>query len=100
MACLSAEQRALILAEIETKKELLDAANDALLSLIPKTKESYKFDSNEGSQQAKFRKLKEYRELIGELEAEINLLYRKLNCGGVSNMTIRRKYGFYGRRRY
>jgi hypothetical protein len=97
MACLTSAERARIIAMIETKEQQLDDANTALTALISKLNESYKFDSNEGSQQAKKRKLEEYKKLIEWLEADINLLYRKLRCGGISNITIRRKYG---RRRY
>jgi hypothetical protein len=99
MACLTSAERALILAEIVAKQEQLDEANTALLKLIKQTDESYKFDSNEGAQQAKRRKLKEYKELIEWLEGDIARLYRKLNCRNVINMNLRRKYrGRYYRR--
>lgn len=99
MACLTSAERALIIAEIATKQEQLDEANIALLKLLKQTDESYKFDSNEGAQQAKRRKIKEYTDLIGWLEADIARLYRKLNCRNIVNMNLRRKYrGRYYRR--
>lgn len=98
MACLSAAERTAIEADIVTKQAQLVLANAALDEIITKTKESYKFDSGEGAQQAKQRKIDEYTKLIEWLESRISLLYRKLKCQGIVNINIRRKYNGRTRR--
>lgn len=53
--------------------------------------ESYRFDSTEGEQQAKRRKLNEVKRQIDELTSEIDSLQRKLNGGGLVNLGLRRR---------
>ena len=53
--------------------------------------ESYRFNSTEGEQQAKRRKLNEIKRQIDELTSEIDSLQRKLNGGGLVNLGLRRR---------
>jgi hypothetical protein len=100
MGCLTSSDRARVLALITTKQEQLDDANTALTTLISELNESYKFDSNEGSQSAKKRSLEEYKKLIEWLEADINGLYRSLLCRNLVSLNVRRKHRGTYRRRY
>lgn len=76
------------LAKKKAQLEKLEATYD---ELIQDGTESYKFDSGEGSQQAKKRKLSEIKDQIDELEAEIDNIYRRLSKTGLTNVTLRRK---------
>jgi chromosome segregation ATPase len=82
MAHWNAARRAEIQAQIDTKTAQLTAANTTLESLLSESVESYKFDSGEGSQQAKRRKIDDLMALIQSLEAQIDWLRRKLQSGG------------------
>jgi Skp family chaperone for outer membrane proteins len=85
MSCVDSASRTEIEAKIVTLQTQLTAVNaqmDLLLEAKTKGVESYRFDSNEGSQQAKRRKLEELTELISWIEARIDWYRRKLQCGG------------------
>jgi hypothetical protein len=84
-------RKAQLQARLVKKQAQLDAANDAYDALIANNVEDYKFDSNEGSQRAKRRRLEELTKLISTLESEIEALQNRL-CGiGVITMNVRRK---------
>jgi len=92
MACLTPAQRARILARIEQKEAQLEIVNTTYTEALADASEQYKFDSNEGAQSLKNRKLSELKEQIDSLQGEIDQLYRRLNCGGLVSMKLRR-YG-------
>ena len=58
--------------------------------LLADPNESYKFDSGDGSQQAKKRKLSDLKEQIEKLEAEICALQSRLKGNGVVSVSTRR----------
>jgi len=82
MAHWNAEKRAEIQARIDAKEAQLTEANTTLEKLISEGIESYKFDSGEGSQQAKQIKIDNLMKLIQSLEAQIDWYKRKLQTGG------------------
>ena len=91
MAFVSSITRARIIADITTKEAQIAAANDTLTSMLSQEFEEYKFNSNEGMQQVRQRRLDELLKLIEHLEAHVNLLYRRLSGKAVHNLNVRRK---------
>jgi len=91
MSCLSAEDRARIEAQIATKEAQLALANATYEKLLKQDIEEYRFDSNEGSQRARRFKMSEVKDQIDSLEAAIDRLRRKLRCGGLTNIVLRRQ---------
>ena len=75
------------------KRVQWEKANDALEALLGEgTVESYSFSDSNGTQNAKRRKIAEYKDLIAELEAEIEELERQLQGGGIRTFGTNR-YG-------
>jgi len=97
MGYYSALRRQRIVAIIEKKQAVLDALYDAMTDAATAI-EDYKFDSNEGSQRAKRRKLEEIQKSITILEAEIYHLAQKLDGTGLVKHNLRRKPGTLFRR--
>lgn len=93
MSYVSSSTYAKIVAQIAVKEEQLDAANETLTSLLSQEYEEYRFNSNEGMQQVKRKKTEGLIKLISLLEAQINLLYRRINGTAVHNLNVRRKRG-------
>jgi len=89
--CLSSSKIARIRAEIATKEEQLAKANETFLKMLGESVESYRFDSNEGAQSARSRKLEELKKIIDSLESSLDSLYRRLSCKGVMMLNLRRK---------
>lgn len=89
-------RRAALEARLAKKKLQLEAANTAYDELIAINVEDYKFDSNEGSQRARRRRIEELTNLIETLEQQIEALENRL-CGlGIVNLNLRRKrYGCF-----
>ena len=78
---------------ITYKKEQRDAAVQALDELLKEgTIESYSFGDGNGNQNARRRKISEYKDLISELENEIDGLERTLSGGGIRTFSTNR-YG-------
>ena len=78
-------------ARLEKKQELLDKLYTTYDELISDGTESYRFDSGDGSQQAKKRKLAEVKSQIDQLESEIDSLCRRLAGKGLTNIALRRR---------
>ena len=91
MSNLTATRKAEITARINTKKGQLAKAEAAFDAVLNEPIESYNFNSGEGSQAAKNRKLSDLQDTIDRLENQIDCLERKLRGGGVVNITVRRK---------
>lgn len=94
MACITSSTRTRIIASIAAKEAVLAALYVAYTAAATEFEE-YKFNSGEGSQQAKYRNLNEIKTNIDSLESEIDSLYRRLAGKGVINMNLRRKHGAY-----
>ncbi len=80
-----------IKAQITTIDAQLDAANTTYTNILAEEIESYKFDSREGSQQAKRRKLEDLDTIIIRLGIRRDHLIQKLNCSGVTNLKLSRR---------
>ena len=89
-------KRSEIEAKIISKKNSLAIAQETYDKLLADPIESYRFDSGDGSQQAKKRKLNELKEQIEKLEVEICALETRLRGHGVVSVSTRRS----GRCRY
>jgi uncharacterized small protein (DUF1192 family) len=90
MSCLSSSRIAQLKARLNKKTAQLDAANLLYDELLTDSTESYRFDSGEGSQQAKSKKLSDVQDQISILESEIDRLQAKLAGKGIVNMNMRR----------
>lgn len=90
MSCLSSSRIAQLKARLTKKLVQETAANLLYDELLTDSNESYRFDSGEGSQQAKARKLSEVQKQISTLESEIDRLQNKLSGKGIVNMNLRR----------
>ena len=95
MVCLSTAELAKINARISSYETLLTAADAAVLAAQTDI-ESYRFDSGEGSQQAKRRKLKDILNNIESIESILRRLYQRKNGSGVFNLNLRRTGGNCG----
>lgn len=100
MSCLSSRRRQRIILTIQKKEELLEYAYDTYEELLKSDIHSYRFDSNEGRQRVESKKLNDLKDQIDSLESEINNLLRKLECGGLVSINVRRKHGRTGRYGY
>ena len=89
--CLNSSERTRIRALIVEKEDQLAVANATYLKALQSDAEQYKLDTGEGSQMTKKRKLSEIKEAIDSLQQEIENLYRRLRCGGLVKMNLRRK---------
>lgn len=76
------------LAKREASLVIAEASYDELLA---SNVEMYRFDSTEGEQTTKRRKIQEMRDQIQSLESEIDNIRRRLNGTGIVNMNMRRR---------
>jgi len=90
MSCLTAAERARILAQIAIKTAQLEAANATYAEMLLDASEQYKFDSAEGAQSLKNRSLEAMETAIDRLERQLAALRAKLACKGLVNMRLRR----------
>ena len=97
MSCLSTAQKARYEAKIATYTTLVVAAETALEEALARPLESYKFDSGEGSQQAKSRKLAELEKTLRSLESRLDYYQNKIDGKGLYSPRFRRKSGGTGR---
>lgn len=91
MSCLSSTRKAEKEAEVTTLTTRLDKLNTALNAALDSGLESYKFDSGEGSQQAKYMKTSELMEAINFTQSRINRLNAELRGTGVISAALRRR---------
>ena len=84
-------KRNAILAQIDIIDAQLVLANANYSALLSQEVESYKFDSNEGSQQAKRRQLDKIEKSIDRLTIRREVLIQKLNCSGLVNLRLYRR---------
>jgi uncharacterized protein Yka (UPF0111/DUF47 family) len=91
MSCMPSYRRTVLEARLASKQTQLTAAYSAMETMLEDNIESYKFDSNEGSQQVKSRKMESLQKQIDALEATIDQIYRALYGRNHVNMNLRRR---------
>jgi hypothetical protein len=91
MSIFNATWRARIQAQITTKTAQLTAANTTMESLLEKEIDEYRFDSGQASQRVKRRDIEKLAKIIHRLEAQIDLLQRKLDGYGLASINLRRR---------
>lgn len=91
MPCLSSTRRSELLAILARREASLAIAEQTYDELLAQSIESYRFDSTEGSQQTKRRKLSELKDQIDSIQSEIDSINRKLRGQGITNMNLRRR---------
>lgn len=91
MTCLSSSRRTRLTARLAKREASLAIVEATYDELLANGIELYRFDSTEGEQQAKRRKLPEVKGQIDSLTAEIDSIRRTLNGTGVVNMNLRRR---------
>ena len=90
---LTAANQTKIKADIALIDTQLAAANATYTALLGDGIASYRFDSGEGSQQTKKRKLSELQETIEYLDTKRESLIEKLNCSSLVNINLSRRGG-------
>ena len=90
MSCLTSSRRTVLLARLAKRQTSLAIVEATYDELLESGVESYRFDSTEGEQQTKRRKLSDVKEQLDSLTAEIDAITRQLNNKGVVNMNLRR----------
>ena len=99
MPCLPAARRTQLLARYNQITQQLVALNAAYDAAVQNSEvKEYRFDSGEGSQRTERRSPQELWDLIEEMEAAQDRIYRKLYGQALVNMNLRRKRYTYGRR--
>ena len=91
MTCTSSSRRTLLTARLAKREASLAIVEATYDELLANGIELYRFDSTEGEQQTKRRKLQEVKDQIDSLTAEIDSIRRTLNGTGVVNMNLRRR---------
>ena len=94
MSCLNSTYREELVARLEAKEAQLAAAEATYLNLLGEDIREFRFNSGEGGNQwAKYISLDMMRRQIDRLEKQIAALRRKLRCGGVMRIDVRRNGG-------
>ena len=94
MGYLNSTERSTLIARRTEYEEMLEVVKATYLSELAVPTEEYRFNSGEGSQQARRRKLNDLKEQIEWLEGEIDLINRRLKGSGIVTLNVRRKAGF------
>lgn len=91
MACLNSTTRTRLQARLtkrETSLAIVEVTYDEALAV---NLEMYRFDSTEGEQTSKRRKLQDLKDQIDSLQADIDNIRRRLSGTGIVNMSMRRR---------
>lgn len=91
MTCPPSSRRTRLTARLVKREASLVIVETTYDELLASGVELYRFDSTEGEQQTKRRKLQEVKDQIDSLTAEIDSIRRTLNGTGVVNMNLRRR---------
>lgn len=91
MSCINSTTRTRLLARLTKRETSLILAETSYDELLANNVESYRFDSTEGEQQTKRRKLQDIKEQVDSLQAEIDNIRRRLDGKGIVNMNLRRQ---------
>lgn len=95
--CMTQAEYDRLVAELEKLEELQALAIATYESLLEQEVASYRFDSGEGSQQARRVKMSELSREIEWISSRADNIRRKLAGNRVINMALRRKVGRGGR---
>jgi len=91
MSCINSARRQFLQESLAKKQAQLEKAYTSFDDLLSDNIEEYRFDSNEGAQRARRRKIIDLKQIIDALEGEIEQILRKLECAGIVNLNLRRK---------
>jgi len=91
MSCINSTTRTRLLARLTKREASLVLAEASYDELLANNVESYRFDSTEGEQQTKRRKLQDIKDQVDSLQAEIDNIRRRLDGKGIVNMNLRRR---------
>jgi len=86
----SPSRRVQLESRLASRNSQLLALETTYSSLLTQEIEQYNFNSGEGSQSTRRRRLDEIEKLISKIEADIDYITRTLNGTGVVNMRVRR----------
>ena len=92
MSCISSTVRREKEAELAKYIARLARYETALDSALDSGLESYRFDSGEGSQQAKIMSIDKLEKGIGFLQSRINRLNNELRGTGIMTVNMRRRH--------
>jgi hypothetical protein len=87
-----------LIAQLEKYQNALDLLWASYDELIVDNIQQYEFDSNEGRQEARTRRLEEVQKQIDRVSARIDSLCGRLSGTGLVAMKLRRKPGGYSTR--
>lgn len=90
MPCLTRSRRITLQLRLAKREASLAIVEDTYDELLANGIEEYKFDSTEGRQETRRRKLTDLKAQIDSLTAEIDSITRKLAGRGVINLNLRR----------
>lgn len=90
MPCLSRSRRTTLQMRLAKREASLVIVETTYDELLASGVEEYKFDSTEGRQETRRRKLDDVRKQIDALTAEIDSITRKLAGNGLVNLNLRR----------
>jgi len=93
MGYLNSTERSTLIERRTEYETMLETVKATYTAELENPVEEYRFDSGEGSQRAKRRKLSELKEQIEWLEGEIDLINRRLKGSGIVTLNVRRKGG-------
>lgn len=93
MSILNSTRRARLIAQLERKEAELEALRTTFLEIAGIPIEEYRFNSGEGGNQwAKRWDVMKLYKVMSSVEAEIDLLYRRLEQNaGLTRITVRRR---------
>lgn len=93
MSCLSAARKAEYQSRIDRLSTTLAILEDTYDKAAARDIESYKFDSGEGSQQAKSRDLEKLDNQIRSVQSRLDYYQQKIDGKGLYSNRFRRKSG-------
>ena len=91
MACINSTTRTRLLARLAKREASLVIVEVTYDEALAVNLEMYRFDSTEGEQTSKRRKLQDLKDQVDSLQAEIDNIRRRLSGQGIVNMNLRRR---------
>lgn len=91
MVCINSTTRTRLLARLAKREASLVIVEVTYDEALAVNLEMYRFDSTEGEQTSRRRKLKDIKDQVDSLQAEIDNIRRRLGGQGIVNMNLRRR---------